>query len=180
MFVVSRQKGLTIPELMIGIALLAILTSFAVPSFTGLMRRQELNAQLSLLTSTLAFVRNEAVTRQENIVFCGSPNGSSCTSGTDWSDGWLVYVDTDDDNILDPSEIVLRRGGESGGRSTLNVVTATPQVIKYNSSGEAGIGVSTVYLCSGSAISGADTDKSRTLSVSNVGSVRVAMGATCP
>ncbi|WP_185231904.1 GspH/FimT family pseudopilin [Teredinibacter franksiae] len=180
MFYFHSQRGMTLPELMMGIALFAILVSMAVPSFEGMMRRQELNAQLGLLNSTLAFARNQAITRKEDVTFCGTADGATCTTSSNWSAGWLVFVDENSNGNFDVGELVLRSGGEDGGQAKLNVVSAVPLSVRYQASGESETGVSTLYLCAGNAETGADTSKSRTLTVSRVGSTRVAKGATCP
>jgi len=179
----QRQGGLTIPELMIGIALFSIVVSMAAPSFQNLMRRQELNSQMGLLNSTLAYARNEAISRQQNVAFCASSNGTSCLAASkDWSAGWLVFIDADNDGIADAGETILRRGGEAGGSASLRVADTNPSplAIRYNQSGERESGVSTLWLCAGNADAGADVGKSKTITVSNVGSTRVAKGATCP
>jgi len=175
-----RQRGLTLIELMVGVAVLSILVSMAVPSFNSLMRKQEFKSQLGLIRSTLAFVRTEAITRKTNIAMCGSSDGVSCVGSKDWSGGWIVFVDSDDDGEFDTGEDILRTGGDAGGKSKIDVVTASAKAIRYQASGESGDGVSALCLSADSALSGSVSDNSRTFHISKVGSFRVARGTICP
>lgn len=180
----NREAGLTIPELMLGLLLFSILVSMAAPSFQNVMRKQELRSQTSLLSSTLAYARNEAITRKQNVAVCGSLDGASCQNGAvDWSAGWMVFTDLNDNRTFDvASEEILRAGGDIAGQASLRVVNGAGGnvALVYNESGEREDGVSELRLCAGNAVSGADTERSRTITVNNVGSSRVAVGATCP
>lgn len=165
------QKGLTLPELMIGIALFAIVVSFAVPSFQSVMERQELNSKLSLLNTTLAYARAEAVTRAKNIIVCPVDTGESCKSGTDWSDGWLVFIDENDDRLLDAADTLIRKAGGAGGKVKMLADSTSPLI--YNESGESE--GRELKMC----IPGADVSKSRVIAITNVGSSRVSKGSGC-
>ena len=50
-------------------------------------------------------------------VVCPSSDGSRCNSGTDWSSGWIVFVDRDGDDQRSAAEPLLSTvaGSELGG-----------------------------------------------------------------
>ena len=56
-------RGLTLPELLVALAVVAILIAVAVPSFRGLIEVQRLRSINSQLVTDLQFARNEAATR---------------------------------------------------------------------------------------------------------------------
>ena len=139
----------TLTELMIGLALVGILLSWGVPNFVGVFQRNLLSTQTDLLVHHLFYARTEAITRNLPVVVCRSENARNCTpsssSKADWSMGWLVFVNTDNDKTRDPDEPILRVG---------NAVPAPISVhfnqwwrIKFRPNGGAGNGSFT--LCDG-------------------------------
>ena len=77
---------MTLIELMIGLALMAIVLTIGVPSFSELMRSNRLTTQANEILGALALARSEAVKR-------ATPVSITTTSGdSDWKDGWTVAV----------------------------------------------------------------------------------------
>lgn len=64
----NRPQGFTIIELMVTIAVLAILAAMAIPSFTDMMERQRLINATEAVYSDLQNARSEAVKRSQQIV----------------------------------------------------------------------------------------------------------------
>lgn len=62
-----HSRGFTLVELMITLALLAIMAFIAIPSFTQLTRNNQLQAKAEELKSFLVFARSEAVTQRRAI-----------------------------------------------------------------------------------------------------------------
>ncbi len=77
-----RQRGFTIIEIMIVIAIVAILVAVGVPSMRDMILGVRLRSATSDLYSTLVFARAEAIKRNANIVV--APNGG------EWRNGWSV------------------------------------------------------------------------------------------
>jgi type IV fimbrial biogenesis protein FimT len=88
-----NQDGLTLIELVVAIAVLAILVTWAVPGFQTMTARNEVAAEVMRLKTALALARNTAVTRRTTIAVCPlpSPDGTTCTF-VDWSHP-LIVVD---------------------------------------------------------------------------------------
>lgn len=173
------NRGFTIIELMAAVAVLAVLVSFAVPSFNTVMRNQELVSQLSRLNATLAYTRNEAAARSTSVAVCPSSDSSSCDDSMVWDNGWIVFLDPDGNGTPADDSEILKVEERLSGQVTLRSTTDDP--IRFNESGEMAGGAGfTLRLCGGDATSGADTDHSRTIDISVVGSSVVSKGAACP
>lgn len=78
-----RGGGFTLIEMMVVVALVAVLGSIAVPSFRDLLSNQRLAASTGDFVAALSLARAEALKRTQRVTL-------SPTSGKDWSTGWDV------------------------------------------------------------------------------------------
>ena len=84
------SAGFTMMELMIGIAVLAILTTLAVPAFNQFVQSNRLAGQTNEIVAALQFARSEALKRGSWAELCASADQSSC--GGSMNDGWIVQA----------------------------------------------------------------------------------------
>lgn len=102
----KKTRGFTLVELIVTLAVAAILVSIATPSLRDLIRNNRLTAATNLFVSSLNIARSEAIKQGRNATVCVSDTQNSC-SGTDWRLGWLAWVDSDQDGNLDfPAEVL--------------------------------------------------------------------------
>lgn len=87
-----RLDGFTLLELLVTLAVAAILVTIAIPSYRGLVQRNTVTAAVNDLVGDLNYARNEAVTRGQSVYLCQSNDQASCTNNEDWSQGWIVYA----------------------------------------------------------------------------------------
>jgi type IV fimbrial biogenesis protein FimT len=104
-----RAHGITAIELMITIAVVAILSAIAAPSFTNLRYQGERVSQVNDFLHAIFLARSEAIKRGHAVELCKSRDGTSCSSTGHWHDGWIVFVNTDREDVAerDPGEEVL-------------------------------------------------------------------------
>lgn len=108
----TGEKGFTLIELMVTIAIAAILVTVAVPSFSNFITNNRLNIVADEIVNTINFVRSESVKRNSPIVFCrvASATATTCDSDDVWSH-WVILAGTN----------VIRRGDLNSYNSTLSV-----------------------------------------------------------
>lgn len=78
------QRGLTLIELLVTIAVLAIMATIGVPSFQAFTARNEVAAEVLRITTALSLARNTAITRRTTITVCPSTDRATCNN-SDWS-----------------------------------------------------------------------------------------------
>lgn len=104
--------GLTLVEVMVTVAILALLLGLAAPSFKPLLERWRVQQAVGAMTSTMQLARSEAVKRGGNVVIQkNADNTDGCTlaaTAADWGCGWIVFVDSDASGSFTAGEEVLQ------------------------------------------------------------------------
>lgn len=103
----KANKGFTLIELLFGLGVLVILLSIGIPSFQDLTARHQITGATNDLLAGLQLARTDAVKQVRDVSLCPSTNGSECTGGTSWSEGWIVFRDPNANAAVDEGEIVL-------------------------------------------------------------------------
>jgi type IV fimbrial biogenesis protein FimT len=117
----NKFHGFTLIEAMVVVAIVAILTTLAAPSFKSLIQSNAMSGNVNSFLADMRYARSEAIRRGGVVVMCRSnlPETTlSCDGNTDattgWQTGWIVFDSqnnvlrrqgpiTNMDSILDPA-----------------------------------------------------------------------------
>lgn len=109
-----RPGGFSLIELLVAIALIAIIMGIAVPSFRAYMVNSQLsNAGNEFVMGTM-YARAEAISKNRCVTMCMSTNSQAdspvcATSGADWNVGWIIFANQKcDSNPSDTTAELLK------------------------------------------------------------------------
>lgn len=137
-----KMSGVTLIELVVTLSIAAILLAIGVPSFQNIVATNRIASLTNELSSALQLARSEAVTRGKTVTVCKSNDVSasapSCNTVEDdgWQNGWVVFVDDNNDGDLDSGELALRVGQPSSGNAVISGDTNFVSYVKYRPNGQ--------------------------------------------
>lgn len=103
------DRGFSLYDMLTTLVVVSTIAAVAVPSFQQLLYRQRIAGAINTLISALYLARSEAIKRGETAVLCPSPDGRSCVQrGHIWEEGYLLYIDSNNNARVDAEEIVVR------------------------------------------------------------------------
>lgn len=129
---------------MIVVVIISILAGFTVPAMSDFLKNDRLVAKINSLAGFLAHARSEAVTRHQSIVICASSDQTTCSS-EDWADGWILFVDADDDGDVTTDDEILRKYQDVSGNNTLRGTMGSKVI--YDTRGFAPDSIGNFALC---------------------------------
>lgn len=94
----KASQGLSLIELLVTIALVGILLSIGLPSLTRMIEKNRVETVTYDLMTAIQTTRNLAVTKHQRAVI---------KARQDWQKGWDVFIDKNDNGILDTNEKLL-------------------------------------------------------------------------
>jgi type IV fimbrial biogenesis protein FimT len=143
------SRGMSLVEMMIGVALVAVIMTMAVPSFSGWIRNMRIRTATESIQSGLTLARNEALKRNTAMRFqlTTSVDGS-CDLYEDEDSTWAWVVSRDDPFVTtdkcgaapesesepDPPRIVRTYDGKQSGGDVVRI-TAGQSLFTFNGLG---------------------------------------------
>ena len=124
-----KEKGFTLAELMVTVAIAAILVTAAVPSFQYLINSNVLTTDTNRFVLLVTLARSEAIKRRAVVSFCGGDATNGCNGN--WINGQILFVDGNANCALDKGEEIIRFGEGFKGDNPIAAV----KCISYNALG---------------------------------------------
>jgi type IV fimbrial biogenesis protein FimT len=146
-----KQHGMTLVELMVTLAVAAILVSAALPSLSDMAANNRLSALNNQLVSSLNYARSEAVKRRYDVALCvRNSAGTACNASGGFESGWIIFTDCNGDgavtatNVCDldgngvneSAEVILQDNLPNADGVTISSFHASsPRLIRYRPNG---------------------------------------------
>lgn len=114
----GSTAGFTLIELMVVVALAAIMMTLAVPSFQNMVANNRITSHTNELVMAINMARSEAVKRNVRVILCRSADPAASPPGcggsaNDWTTGWLLFASGDANNTYQDGVDTLIRIGEA-------------------------------------------------------------------
>jgi len=130
-----REHGFTLLELLVTIAVAAVLLGIAIPSYRGVVQRNAMAATVNDLVGDLQYARSQAVTRGQPVHLCKSADNATCAIKGSWSQGWLVYTPDPGSATSTPAGNRLRVHGALDGQVAINGTNNTAAEVVFDANG---------------------------------------------
>lgn len=124
----GRSKGLTLVELLVTLSIGSVIVQTGVTSMSSLMTSNLLATQANSVMSKIFIARSEAVKRNERVTMRRLNDL--------WEDGWITFVDSNNNGLRDEAEPILAEQGKLPGKLTLRGNRPLQQYVSYVGSGQ--------------------------------------------
>lgn len=176
----SVRRGFTLIELMVAVALIAIMLALAAPSLTTFQRNAELTTATNTLLSAINAARGEAMKRGRYAMVVPADTAN-------WSSGWIVFVDMNRTQAFDSTiDIALMTKEAPPPYLTItgnNTATGTAPYIMFDASGYSktkagGFGALAFTIARNDVAASQLAEQTRRLIISSTGRARTCKPAT--
>ena len=134
-------SGISVVELVISLAVVAILATTGIPAFSSFIQTNRVSESAFDVLGTINLARTEAVKRRTRVVLCRSADPTvgvpSCGGSANvWTTGWLVFASGDSNNTYEVGTDTLLGIGLVHSSNITVVTNATSNNnLEYNADG---------------------------------------------
>ena len=90
-----KTGGYSLLELVMTLTLFALILTLGVPSFGAIIANHRLRVEVDALFHAVHVARKESIMRRRVVTICPTDDGLVCRPGSDWSGGWMMFVNFD-------------------------------------------------------------------------------------
>jgi len=138
-FINKRQNGFTLLELIITLAVIAILSVTLSSVSASFISSNKVSAAVNKIASDMSYARTEAISRNQNVELCKTLDGITCSRTNQWEKGWMIFVDENRNRRREANEERLKHQPAVG---TVNITyrgTGSSHYIRFRSDGATGV-----------------------------------------
>jgi type IV fimbrial biogenesis protein FimT len=138
----NTSKGISLVELLTTLCICSLLVSLATPAIFALFQQLHVQSTSQRLLGSLTLARQHAISRNENVILL--PRGGT------WQNGWALFIDRDNDGVIDQDEPTLLEEPATRTEIAIHPNQTVANYIRYAPDGRA-------YLRSGAFQAGSIT-----------------------
>lgn len=121
-----RNHGFTLIDLILTLSIVSILISISLPSFSAQIKQAQVKTATNSLLESINLTRTQAVMTNKR---------ATIRRQNEWSEGWEIFIDTDNDGIRDANEKLIKMQEKLNG---IKIITNRPITnnVSYIGTGE--------------------------------------------
>ena len=121
---VSKGRGFTLLELLVTLSIAAILLAVGVPSYITFIDNNRVTSQANDMLYSVNMARSEAIKRGTEVRLVS-------VAGSDWSGGWNLVADTNNDSDFDDAADILMQWEALNGDGSLAIAATNSPTDTY-------------------------------------------------
>ena len=129
--------GFTLVELVVSLAIAAVIAGLALPAFARVIAEQRLGNEARRLSDAILHARSEALKRNGAVVICASVPADPCGPTRHWHEGWLMFADADGDGEPGAGEPSIGHDGPAAPQVTMTGNRPVARYLRFDWSGHA-------------------------------------------
>lgn len=102
---IHKQQGLTLLEMLIALAIVAILLSVVAPNIQVILNKNRITADINQMSALIQYARFSAIDQQQSAVVCPAADFATCS--LNWSEAKIVFIDSNGNGDRDSDEDLL-------------------------------------------------------------------------
>jgi type IV fimbrial biogenesis protein FimT len=128
--------GFSLLELLVGLAIAALLLGLGVPGYRTWLAEMEMRDRVEALVEAMSFARAEAIKRGHRVDLCPSHDRAHCAGDGRWEAGWILFADANHDGERDDDEPIIRVEGRAHAGITVRGNRPVAAYVSYTEHGQ--------------------------------------------
>ncbi len=116
--VMKTERGLSLIEMMVTVAILSILTTIGAPSISNIISKNHIAADINNLSSAARVARFTAIDEAVTVTLCPTEDYTSCTNN--WRHAKMVFIDGDVNGARDNNEQLVLSSDPVSSNNTIS------------------------------------------------------------
>lgn len=112
-----KQKGLTLLEMLVAVAVLSIILTTVAPNIQSILIKNRITADINSLSAVLQRARFTAVDEQSSVILCPTENYTACSNS--WMNAKMVFIDVNGNGSRDNNEALIVSSDPAGSANMI-------------------------------------------------------------